>query len=74
MRQYRGYGTIEYKKPLVLKETSKAIQFKLDDDNIQWIPKKWIKKYSKNRNTMFVKEYWITEMYIKGFEKKSKFN
>jgi hypothetical protein len=72
MRQFRPTITISFITPKIKKETDRAFLFEFEDGYSQWIPKKWIKRFSKNKKSMSVKEYWMNEMVSLGFEKVKK--
>lgn len=72
MRQFRPTITTSFITPKIKKETNRAFLFEFEDGYSQWIPKKWIKRFSKTKKSMQVKEYWASEMILLGFEKVNK--
>ena len=70
MRQFRGAYGVRFIKPKIKSKTENAYLFELTSGVSHWIPKKWIIGISDKRNTISVKEYWASEMVIKGFVKK----
>jgi len=69
MKQFRPTYGIKFIKPKIKSETKNAYCFELKNNEIVWIPKKWILNMGSKGN-MTVKEYWCSEMINKGFEKK----
>ena len=72
MRQFRPTITISFKYPNIKKETDGAYLFEFGNGLTQWIPKKWIKKIDKSKKKIIVKEYWMNEITLLGFEKYKK--
>lgn len=70
MRQHRGPYGVRFVKPKIKSETEKAYLFELKDGETHWIPKKWVLGISNKKQHISVKDYWSTEMVLKGFVKK----
>ena len=70
MRQFRGNCSEVFITPKIKLETDNAYLFIVDGGE-EWIPKKWITSFNKNKSTFIVKEYWSTEVKQCGFKLKN---